>query len=69
MSTAATVSPRDSGEMGGGCSAVDVGTSTPLAPTPVGVDATASTNAGSPGSGRAGGRGVGAGTAIIDTCV
>ncbi|MET8547229.1 hypothetical protein ABZ356_21770 [Micromonospora zamorensis] len=68
MSTAATVSPRDSGEMGGGHSAADIGESTPLAPTPVGAVATASTNAGSPGSGRAGGRGVGAGTAIIATC-
>lgn len=64
MSTAVTVSPRDSGEIGGGRSAAEVGASTPLAPDPLGAVASASTNAGGPESGRKGGPGVGAAAAI-----
>ncbi|SCF07783.1 hypothetical protein GA0070612_3593 [Micromonospora chokoriensis] len=64
MSTAATVKPRDSGEIGGGRSAAEVGASTPLAPNPLGAVASASTNAGGPESGRKGGPGVGAAAAI-----
>lgn len=63
MSTAATVSPRDSGEIGGGRSAAEVGASTPLAPNPLGAVASASTNAGGPESGRTGGPGIGAAAA------
>src|SRR4051812_47152644 len=55
MSTAATLSPRRDGEMGGGLSAADVGGSTTPAPAPAGADASASTSAGGPDAGRAGG--------------
>ncbi|WFE53433.1 hypothetical protein [Micromonospora sp. WMMD1155] len=51
--------------MGGGGSAADVGASTPLAPGPLGAVASANTNAGGPGSGRAGGPGVDAAAATI----
>ena len=64
---AGTVRPRYSGEMGGGPSVADVVGSAPLAPTPTGADVTASTSAGSPGAGRVGGLGAGAGTtATVD---
>lgn len=65
MSTAVTVSPGRSGEAGGDASAVDVGGSAPPAPTPVGADASASTNAGGPGARRAGGLGRCPVTAVI----
>lgn len=57
LSTLVTVSPGRSGEVGGGASAVDVGGSAPPVPAPVGADARASTTAGGPGAGRAGGLG------------
>ncbi|RAO07411.1 Period circadian protein [Micromonospora noduli] len=65
LSTAVTVSPGRSGEVGGDAAAVDVGESAPPVPTPVGVDASASTNAGGPGAGRAGGLGRCPVTAVI----
>lgn len=65
MSTAVTVSPGRSGEVGGDAAAVDVGESAPPVPTPVGVDASASANADGPGAGRAGGLGRCPVTAVI----
>ncbi len=56
-STAPTVSPGRSGGVSCGASPVDVGGSAPPPAPPVGADASASTNAGGPGTGRAGASG------------